>query len=124
MLTAMQPRQHTVTEDDTAAHLGSGDLPVLATPRLINWIERAAFAEAAENLGDGQTTVGTMVKVEHIKSSPVGCCIEVRSSKPVSDGRRLIFHVRVLDEDGEEIARGEVHRAVVDKDRFMRRHQA
>ena len=118
----MQATQHTVTDADTAERLGSGDLPVLATPRLINWIERAAFAAAAgEGLETGQTTVGTMVKVEHLKAAPVGTTVSVTSSRPVSDGRRLIFHVRVLDETGDEVARGEVHRAVVDRERFLRR---
>ena len=117
----MEPSHHTVTDADTAERLGSGDMPVLATPRLINWIERAAYAAAAENLTEGQTTVGTMVKVEHIKASPVGATVHVKSSRPVSDGRRLIFHVRVLDDAGEEVARGEVQRAVIDRERFMRR---
>ncbi|MDQ6896420.1 MAG: thioesterase [Actinomycetota bacterium] len=117
----MEPSQHTVTDADTAERLGSGDMPVLATPRLINWIERAAYAAAAENLIEGQTTVGTMVTVEHIKATPVGTTVHVKSSRPVSDGRRLIFHVRVLDDAGEEVARGEVQRAVVDRERFMRR---
>ncbi len=117
----MEARQHTVTEADTAERLGSGDMPVLATPRLINWIERAAFTAAAEGLEGGLTTVGTLVKVEHIRGTRVGSVVSVRSSKAVSDGRRLIFHVMVLDEAGEEVARGEVHRAVVDRDRFMSR---
>jgi predicted thioesterase len=117
----MEVSHHTVTDADTAQRLGSGDLPVLATPRLINWIERAAFGTAAEGLEPGQTTVGTMVKVEHIKAAPVGTTVHVKSSRPVSDGRRLIFHVRVLDDTGEEVAIGEVQRAVIDRERFMRR---
>ena len=39
----------------------------------------------------------------------------------MSDGRRLIFHVRVLDDSGEEVAVGEVQRAVIDRERFLRR---
>ncbi len=94
-------------------------MPVLATPRLINWIERAAFAAAAESLDDDHTTVGVMVKVEHIKPAPVGTTVRVTSSRPVSDGRRLIFHVRVLDDHGDEVAVGEFQRAVVDRARFL-----
>jgi fluoroacetyl-CoA thioesterase len=120
----MDVSHHTVTDGDTAERLGSGDMPVLATPRLINWIERAAYAAAAETLSPGQTTVGTLVKVEHIKATPVGATVHVKSSRPVSDGRRLIFHVRVLDDGGEEVARGEVQRAVIDRDRFMSRFGA
>jgi len=117
----MEVNHRTVTEQDTAQVLGSGDMPVLATPRLINWIERAAFGTAAENLEPGQTTVGTRVKVEHIKAAPIGTTVHVKSSRPVSDGRRLIFHVRVLDDSGEEVAVGEVQRAVIDRERFLRR---
>ena len=117
----MEVSHHTVTDADTAERLGSGDMPVLATPRLINWIERAAFGAAAEQLQAGQTTVGTLVRVEHIKAAPVGTTVHVKSSRPVSDGRRLIFHVRVLDDSGEEVAIGEVQRAVIDRERFMRR---
>ena len=118
----MEVSHHTVTEGDTAQVLGSGDMPVLATPRLINWIERAAFGTAAEDLQPGQTTVGTMVKVEHIKAAPIGTTVHVKSSRPVSDGRRLIFHVRVLDDSGEEVAVGEVQRAVIDRERFLQRY--
>ncbi len=111
-----------VTTADTAATLGSGDLPVLATPRLINWLERAAFTEAAEGLEDGQTTVGTTVKIDHVTATPVGSTITIRCSKPKNDGRRLIFHVKVLGAGGEVVAVGEVHRAVVDRERFLRRY--
>lgn len=112
----------TVTEADTAERLGSGDMPVLATPRLINWLERAAFTEAADGLEEGQTTVGTTVKVDHVRATPVGATVTVTCSKPKSDGRRLIFHVTVRDEEGQVVASGEVHRAVVDRERFLRRN--
>ena len=78
----MEVSHHTVTDADTAQRLGSGDLPVLATPRLINWIERAAYGTAAEGLEPGQTTVGTMVKVEHIKAAPVGTTVHVKRLAP------------------------------------------
>lgn len=120
-LCRMSSVEHTVTEADTAERLGSGDLPVLATPRLINWLERAAFLAAAEGLAEGQTTVGTLVTVEHTKATPVGATVVLTCSKPVSDGRRLIFHISVLDVAGEVVATGEIHRAVVDRDRFLRR---
>ena len=106
--------EHRVTTADTAAVLGSGDLPVLATPRLINWFERATFATAQTVVEAPQTTVGTVVRIEHLKASTVGAVITVSCSTPISDGRRLIFHVRALDEDGAEIAVGEMHRRVVD----------
>lgn len=118
---AVQSFEHTVTEGDTAAVLGSGDLPVLATPRLINWLERASYAVARSTCPEGQTSVGTLVKIEHLKASPVGTVLTCKCSMPISDGRRLIFHVTAVDERGDEVAVGEMHRRLVDPERFMAR---
>ncbi|MEI2765906.1 MAG: thioesterase [Dermatophilaceae bacterium] len=120
---ALETFEHTVTVEDTAARLGSGDLQVLATPRMINWLERAAYTVAKANISAEQTTVGTLVKVEHLKGTPVGRRVRVTCSKPVNDGRRLIFHVTALDDDDDELARGEIHRRVVDPERFMARFE-
>lgn len=117
----MEVREHVVTQADTAEQLGTGDMPVLATPRLITWIEQVAFEAAAGGLAEGQTTVGTLVKVEHVRGTPIGSTVFVRCSKPVSDGHRLILQVTVADRAGDDVAHGEIHRAVVDRDRFMRR---
>jgi predicted thioesterase len=113
--------EHQVTTADTAVVLGSGDLPVLATPRLINWLERATYATAQTVVPAPQTTVGTVVRIEHLKASPVGSVLTLSCSTPISDGRRLIFHVRATDQAGSEVAVGELHRRVVDPDRFMAR---
>ncbi|MBB2987040.1 thioesterase family protein [Terracoccus luteus] len=115
----MRAFPHTVTPEDTAAEIGSGDLDVLATPRLITWCERAAFEVCKQNVDSDHTTVGTTIKMEHIKGSPVGAAITVNCAEPINDGRRLVCHVTVTDAEGDELARGEVHRAVVDPDRFM-----
>jgi fluoroacetyl-CoA thioesterase len=121
---AVETRTHTVTDADTAAKLGSGDLPVLATPRLISWLERLTHAVARTSMPEGQTTVGTLVKIEHLKATPVGGTIRCECSKGMSDGRRLIFHVGAFDEDDEPVAAGEIQRRVVDSDRFMSRFTA
>ena len=115
----MRQFQHTVTPDDTSAKVGSGDLDVLATPRLITWCENAAFQVCSTSIDPDHTTVGTMVKFEHLKGSPVGAEVVVHCAEPINDGRRLVCFVSVKDSDGEEVGRGEVHRAVVDPDRFM-----
>jgi fluoroacetyl-CoA thioesterase len=121
---ALESYEHTVTEADTALVLGSGDLPVLATPRLINWLERAAFEAAHKRIEPGQTTVGVVVRVEHLKGSPVGAVVTCTCSKAISDGRRLIFHVSATDGAGDDVATGEIQRRVVDPDRFMARFTA
>lgn len=115
----MRQFTHTVAADDTAAHVGSGDLDVLATPRLVTWCEMAAFQVCQQSIDADHTTVGTKIVMEHVRGSAVGAEIVVHCAEPINDGRRLVCHITVKDAEGEEIAQGEVHRAVVDPDRFM-----
>lgn len=114
----MRTFQHTVSTADTAVAIGSGDLEVLATPRLIAWCEAAAF-DVCRPTDEARTTVGTFVKLEHVKGSAVGAVIAISCAEPISDGRRLVCFVTATDPDGETLASGEVHRAVVDRERFM-----
>ncbi len=120
----MRQFQHTVTAEDTSVVVGSGDLDVLATPRLITWCENAAFQVCQQSIDADHTTVGTTIKMEHVRGSAVGTELTVHCAEPINDGRRLVCHLRVTDSEGEELARGEVHRAVVDPDRFMRKCQS
>ena len=64
--------RHEVTDADTAAALGSGDVPVLGTPRLIAWMEAATVRTVAALLNPGQTTVGTAIRIEHRRATAVG----------------------------------------------------
>jgi fluoroacetyl-CoA thioesterase len=80
-----------VTGADTAEAMGSGDLPVLATPRLLALAEAATVAAVAPQLTDGLTTVGTAVSLEHRKASPLGAEIVVEAELTEVDGRRLVF---------------------------------
>jgi fluoroacetyl-CoA thioesterase len=80
-----------VTGADTAEAMGSGDLPVLATPRLLALAEAATVAAVAPQLADGLTTVGTAVSLEHRKASPLGAEIVVEAELTEVDGRRLVF---------------------------------
>ncbi|WP_353510966.1 thioesterase [Intrasporangium sp.] len=115
----MRQFQHTVTPDDTAVKLGTGDLDVLATPRLITWCEVAAFQVCQKSVDEDHTTVGTMVKFEHTKGSPVGTEVTIECAEPINDGRRLVCFVRVRDADGDDLGSGELHRAIVNPERFM-----
>jgi len=111
---------HTVTDADTAAALGSGDLAVLATPRLLAWCEAATCAAIAADLPAGRASVGTRVALEHRAASPVGGAVRVTAEVQHVDGRLLRFAVRA--EDGDRLlATGEVTRVVVDADRFLAR---
>ncbi len=115
----------TVTEDDTAAALGSGSLPVLATPRLLAWCEATTCAALEPGLPAGSTSVGTRVSLEHLAASPVGAEVEVTASAVFVDGRLHRFAVgarHVGDgRPGAVVGSGEVTRVVVDAERFLGR---
>jgi fluoroacetyl-CoA thioesterase len=112
---------HVVSEGDTAAALGSGDLPVLGTPRLLAWAEEATCAAVAGDLGDARTSVGTRVRLEHVQPSPVRAEGTVRAHLTDVDGRLLRFEVSAEHADGTVVGHGEVTRAVVDRARFLDR---
>jgi predicted thioesterase len=112
--------RHEVTDADTASAVGSGDVPVLATPRLIAWLEAATVQAAAPFTGTGETTVGTAVRVAHLRATRVGGLVEVTAEPaPGGAGRRLTFTVRAVDSSGELVATGEIDRAIVDRRRFL-----
>jgi|SRR5947209_13595072 len=114
--------RHEVTDADTAAALGSGDVPVLATPRLIAWMEAQTVREAQSLLGHGQTTVGTAVRIEHLRATPVGGVVEVTATPPIDvDSRKLTFSVLAVDGSGQIAAQGEIERVIVDRARFLAR---
>ena len=112
-----------VTDDDTAVALGSGDVPVLATPRLLAWLEAASCEEASRAglLGPGRTSVGTRIALDHLLSTGVGAQVDARADLVHQDGRLLRFAVVATDGAGRVIATGEVTRVVVDRDRFVAR---
>lgn len=110
-----------VTQAHTASALGSGSLPVLATPRLLAWCEQATCKAVEDALPTGRTSVGTRVELEHQAPSPVGSRACVEALLTDIDERTLIFLVDAIDRDRRPLAHGEVERVVVDTDRFMRR---
>ena len=112
--------RYEVTDADTAAAVGSGDVPVLATPRLIAWMEAATVQVAAQFTGTGQTTVGTAVRIEHRRATRMGGIVEVTAEAPAAAvGQRLSFQVRAIDQSGRLVAVGQIDRAIVDRDRFL-----
>jgi len=111
---------HAVAEADTATALGSGDVPVLATPRVLALLEAATVAAVAPSMPDGQTSVGTRISLEHQAATPVGRTVTARARLVAVDGRRLEFEVTL--NDGETVAAfGTVERVVVDRARFVAR---
>src|SRR4029450_3231080 len=111
--------RYTVAGADTAAAIGSGEVPVLATPRVLALAERATVAAVAGALEAGATTVGTRVELDHLAPSPVGAELSVRAVLERVEGRRLRFAVRLGDGDRAG-GRGLVTRVVVDAAAFVR----
>jgi predicted thioesterase len=118
-------RTFTVTDADTAVALGSGDVPVLATPRVVAWLEAATVVSLEDALPDGSTSVGTRIDVDHRAATPVGAQVTATASLSHVDGRLLRFEVaaehRVGDGDPVLVATGQVTRVLVDRERFLAR---
>jgi len=110
-----------VGDSDTAATLGSGDLPVLATPRVVAWAEAATCAAIDGQLQEDQTSVGTRVNLEHLAASCVGEEVSVTATVAHRDGRLLRFEVAAIDSRETLVAHGEVTRVVVRRQSFMSR---
>ena len=104
--------------EDTAKEVGSGDLLVYATPCMVALMEGAACEAIADALPDTQTTVGTMLNIEHVSATPVG--LEVRAEAEVTavEGKVITFRVTAYDEAGE-IGRGSHQRIIVNSQKFL-----
>lgn len=107
-----------VTAEDTAQRMGSGDMPVLATPRLVALMENAAMNAVAGQLNPGLTTVGGEMNMRHLAPSPIGALVEATAMLVAAEGRRLTFHVSARQGD-KPIGEGEHTRFVVDRGKFL-----
>jgi predicted thioesterase len=110
---------HAVSQSDTAQSLGSGDVPVLGTPRLLALAEAATVAALAGHLEADRTTVGTEVRLEHLRPSRVGTRLVIRADLVARSGRLLRFAITATDATGTLLGRGEVVRAIVRRARFL-----
>lgn len=108
----------TVSDAHTAQAMGSGDMPVLATPVMIALMENAAMLAVDQELPQEQTTVGAHIDVSHQKPSPVGAEVFATAELTEIEGRRLTFHVVAMQGD-DVIGEGTHVRFVVDRDRFL-----
>lgn len=117
-----------VAENDTAMAVGSGDVPVLATPRLLALAEAAALAAIRPSLDPGVTSVGTSALIEHVRASPVGGHVVVEAQLTEVDDRRLTFSFiawreesGTVSQDRELVGEGKMDRVLVDRDTFIAR---
>ena len=107
-----------VERADTSKEVGSGDLMVYATPCMVALMEGAACEAIAEVLKETETTVGTLLNIEHTSATPVG--LEVRAEAVVVnvEGKVITFEVTAYDEIGE-IGHGIHKRVVVNSQKFL-----
>lgn len=106
-----------VGTNDTAPRVGSGRVPVLATPVMISVIEAAALDAVEHLLAEGKQSLGTHLDVSHLAATPVGMRITASAELVAVEGRQLIFRVRAEDE-ADLVSEGTHSRVVVDVARF------
>jgi len=107
-----------VTRENTAEAMGSGLLPVFATPCMIALMENAASNSLLPYLAEGEGSVGVRLDVAHTSATPVGLKVWAVSKVTAVEGRRIDFEVAAFDGRGE-IGRGTHSRAVIQSERFL-----
>jgi fluoroacetyl-CoA thioesterase len=107
---------------DTAPHVGSGKIGVLATPIMVNLMEAAALAAVERYMPPGYQTVGTHLDVKHFAATPVGLRVRAHAELVKVEGRTLTFTIRAVDER-EAIGEGVHERLIINVERFDQRMQ-
>lgn len=109
-----------VTDEVTASKVGSGLLPVYATPSMIALMEGTCAESVQPYLAEGEGTVGVAVDIKHIAATPVGMTVRCESLLKEVNGKKLVFEVNVYDEKGM-IGTGIHKRAIINNEAFMAR---
>lgn len=107
-----------VEEPLTAMNIGSGNLPVLATPAMVALMENAAMLAIADRLPENCTTVGGFITSSHLRPSKLGTKVAAVATVIAIDGKRVEFSVKAYQDD-ILIGEGSHIRYIVDKDIFM-----
>ena len=107
-----------VEERHLAINVGSGDLPVLATPVMVMLMENAAMKSVADTIADDETTVGAQVSVSHLRPTSLADTVNATATLVEIDGRKLTF--RVIAEDSKGLVGEGTHvRYIVNRERFV-----
>lgn len=107
-----------VADGNTAIALGSGDMPVLATPAMMSLMENAAMLAVASELEDGETTVGGHIESSHLRPTPVGTEVAATATLEKIDGRKLYFNI-VARQGDTIIGKGTHLRFIVNREKFL-----
>ena len=107
-----------VRAENTAQAMGSGTLPVFATPAMTALMEKAAWTSLAPYLSEGESTVGTRLEITHDSASPLGMQVWAESEVTEVDRKRIVLKVAAYDQKGL-IGQGVHERFIVTDDRFL-----
>lgn len=109
-----------VGDDNTAIALGSGDMPVLATPAMMALMENAAMLAVTTGLENGDTTVGGHIESSHLRPTPVGAEVSATATLEKIDGRKLYF--KIIAQQGDVVIGEGTHlRFIVNREKFLSR---
>ena len=114
--------RHHVTAGDTAATLGSGDLPILGTPRMIALMEDAACRALLGHLPPRFTTVGSRIDIRHVRPTPVGVDVVAYAEVVEVSDARLTYAVRanqIIGDEETQIGTGTHVRVIVEREAFL-----
>lgn len=109
----------TVTENMTALAVGSGDMPVLATPMMMALMENAAMLAVKDKLPEGFTTVGGHIESSHLKPSKIGAVVKAEAEVTKVDGKKIEFRITAYSGD-TLLGEGTHLRFIVDKEKFAK----
>lgn len=112
-----------VTSQNTADAIGSGLVPVFATPYMIALMENAAANSLLPFLAEDEGTVGTQLNVAHSSATPIGMKVWAETTVVAVEGKKIVFEVAAFDEAGE-IGRGTHERFIIKPERFLAKTQA
>jgi len=107
----------TVEPENTAVHLGSGGVEVLATPEMVRMMERAGVAAVDHLLPAGYRTVGVHLDVSHLAATPLGMEVIAHAELIAVEGRKLTFRVEARDAR-ELVGQGTHQRMIINVERF------
>lgn len=108
----------TVTDDNTAVSMASGEIEVFATPAMVALMEAAAVQSLKGRLSEEETSVGTRLDISHLAATPKSMHVRAEATLEKIDGRRLFFKLLAFDEK-EKIGEGNHERVVIQRERFL-----
>lgn len=112
-----------VTRELSAAHIGSGDVGVYATPKMVLLVERASHNLLAAYLPEGHVSVGIEIRLKHLAPTPIGDVVRIRSEVTEVQGDRIWLHAEIRDSE-ELVGVADHLRAIIDVERFLKRVEA